>query len=260
MMTDRQNFDRFAAFYDDDYRDYDADLSAILEIAEEQARVAGGAVVELGCGTGRVLLPLAQSNHRVTGVDVSPALLAVARRKVEAAGVERFVALVERDMRDTGLPGASFAFAVCTSNTLMHFSTPEEQAAVLAEAYRLLAPEGIFLIDLFNPDLQRLFEVAGVMEYADRWSTPEGGEVIKWSVRHVDPAAQVQETLFIYEEIAPDGSTRKTHCPFTLRYLWRNEAELMLRAAGFHVEEVWGDFDASEYESGSEHLILLARR
>lgn len=249
-------FDRFARYYDDDYREYDADIDAILELAAEQS----GAVVELGCGTGRVLLPLAQMGVSATGVDLSPALLEVARRKMASAGVGAETALITADLRHTTLPDDAFALAVCTSNTLMHFTTPEDQAQVLDEAFRVLAPNGLFFVDLFNPDLERLFAVAGVMELADQWSTPDGSEVIKWSVRQIDPARQIQETLFLYEEIAADGGVRKTPCPFTLRYLWCNEGELMLRAAGFAVEEIWGDFDGSEYESDSEHLIFLARK
>jgi len=254
-LREAEVFDRFARYYDDDYRDYEADIDAILELANEQ----GGTVAELGCGTGRILLPLAQMGASVTGIDLSPALLMVARRKLEAAGVSS-ATLIEGDLRHSLLPADSVNLAICTSNTLMHLSTPEDQQQALVEAYRMLAPGGLLFVDLFNPDLERLFAVAGVQEFADRWRTPEGGEVIKWSVRHVDPAAQIQETLFIYEETAVDGTVRKTNCHFTLRYLWRNEGELMLRAAGFTVEEVWGDFDASEYESGSEHLIFLARK
>lgn len=248
--------DRFADFYDDDYREYEDDLGLILELAEE----ARGPVVELGCGTGRVLLPLAQTGAQVTGFDASPALLDVARRKIALADVEANVALREADLRATGLPGSHFSLAICTSNTLMHLTRAEDQLAALTEAARILRRGGVLMLDLFNPDLQRLYEVAGLQELADRWATPDGGEVIKWSVRRVDPAEQIQETLFIYEEVAPNGAVRRTLCPFTLRYIWRNEGELMLRAAGFAVEEVWGDFDGTEYADGVDHLIFLARK
>ena len=56
------------------------------------------------------------------------------------------------------------------------------------------------------------------------------------------------------------AASQRTLCPFTLRFLWRNEGELMLRACGFAVEEVWGDCEGGEYDSGSEHLIFVARR
>jgi hypothetical protein len=116
------------------------------------------------------------------------------------------------------------------------------------------------MLDLFHPDVARLVEVHGVMELADQWLRDDGTEVMKWSVRTLDLAEQLQETLFIYEEIGLDGSVRRTRCPFTLRFLWRNEAELMLRLAGLQVEAVWGDFEGTPYDNQSEHLILLATK
>ncbi len=251
------HFDRFARFYDDDYRAYDDDLGLILELAED----AGGPVVELGCGTGRVLLPLADAGVATTGVDISPALLDVARAKLAAAGLAQRVTLVEADLRHPGLPEGAFALAICTSNTLMHLTDPGDQAAALHAACRLLRPGGLLMVDLFNPDIARLLEVNGLMELADRWRDDiSGAEVTKWSVRSVDIAEQLQETLFIYEETLPNGETRRTNCPFTLRFLWRNEGELMLRAAGFVVEDVWGEFDGTPYDGLSDHLIFIARR
>lgn len=251
------HFDRFARFYDDDYREYDDDLGAILDLAEQQ----GGAVLEMGCGTGRVVLALAAAGYRVTGVDVSPALLDVARRKVAAAGLGDRVAWHQSDLLHVHLPAQAFALAVCVSNTLMHFTTPAAQVQVLRVACAALQPGGLLFLHLFNPDVARLIEIQGVQELADRWVDPESGsEVVKWSVRTVDFAEQLQETLFIYEEAFPSGEVRRTVCPFTLRFLWRNEGELMLEAAGFTVEEVWGDFVGTPYDSMGEHLIFVARR
>lgn len=250
-------FDRFARYYDDDYRDYDEDVDAILMLAAEGA----GPVLELGCGTGRVLLPLATAGCRATGVDGSPALLAVAQAKLEAAGLAAQVMLVEGDLRSFSLSSRDFILAVCTSNTLMHLADPDDQLAALRNAHRHLRRGGRLLIDLFNPDVVGLTTVEGVQELADQWVNPEtGAQVLKWCVRTVDWAEQLQDTLFIYEEILPDGQIRRTACPFRLRFLWRNEAELMLEAAGFAVEAVWGDFEGSDYGAGAEHLILLARK
>ena len=249
-------FDAFARFYDEDYRAYDDDVEAIVHLAQEM----DGPVLELGCGTGRLLLPLAAAGHTVTGVDVSPALLAQAHTKLAAAPGGDEVTLVEADMRRLALPQRNFAFAFCTSNTLMHLTTPEDQLAALTAAANHLRPGGLLLIDLFHPDIPRLIEVHGVQELADRWTRPDGTQVVKWSVRTVDLAEQLQDTLFIYEETAPDGGLRRTLCPFTLRYVWRNEAELMLRLAGLQVETVWGDFEGTPYSNQSDHLILLATK
>jgi SAM-dependent methyltransferase len=249
-------FDAFARFYDEDYRAYDEDVEAIVNLAAEM----DGPVLELGCGTGRLLMPLAAAGHTVTGVDLSPALLAQARAKLAATPQAEKVTLVQADLRTLALPQRNFAFAFCTSNTLMHLTTASDQLAALTAAAHHLRPGGLLLIDLFHPDIPRLIEVHGVQEFADRWTRPDGTQVVKWSVRTLDLAEQIQETLFVYEEIAPDGTLRRTLCPFTLRYLWRNEAELMLQQAGMQVEAVWGDFEGNPYDNQSDHLILLATK
>jgi hypothetical protein len=164
-------------------------------------------------------------------------------------------------MRTFTLPRHDYGFAFCTSNTLMHLPRPADQMAALAGAHRHLRPGGALLLDLFNPDVLRLAAVDGMQELADRWQDPQtGAHVLKWVVRAVDWAEQIQETTFIYEEALPNGGSRRTVCPFTLRFLWRHEAELMLQAAGFAVEGVWGDFEGSDYDAASDHLILLGRK
>lgn len=252
-----ENFDRFARFYDADYRNYADDLALIADLAAEQ----GDPLLELGCGTGRVLVPLAAAGHTITGIDISPALLEIAQTKVRNTPHATHTTLVQADLRTFDLPSKAFAFAFCTSNTLMHLTTQAEQLAVLRNAQRHLQPGGLLLIDLFNPDLARLLAISGLTELADQWTDQTtGAQVLKWCVRTVDWAEQVQETLFVYEENFPDGRLLRTLCPFTLRFLWRSEAELLLQMAGFTVEAVWGDFDGNPYDSASEHLILCAAK
>jgi SAM-dependent methyltransferase len=250
-------FDAFARYYDADYRDYVDDLELILTLAAE----TGGPILELGCGTGRLLAPLAAQNHEVTGIDVSGALLKIARDKLTTLEHGRHAELVLADMRTYDLARKDFSFVFCTSNTLMHLTRPQDQLAALRNTHRHLRRGGTLLIDLFNPDVTRLVQIDGMQEFADRWmDVSSGAQVIKWVVRTVDWAQQLQETIFVYEELLPDGSSRRTSCPFTLRFLWRNEAELMLHSAGFAVEHVWGDFEGGEYDAASDHLILLARK
>jgi SAM-dependent methyltransferase len=250
-------FDRFARFYDADYRHYQEDINLILDLADQ----TGDPILELGCGTGRVLLPLLDAGHTVTGVDISPALLGVAAEKMQLANYESRCTLHKADLRTFDLPDKTFAFAFCTSNTLMHLATQQDQLTLLRNVYRHLRPGGLLLIDLFNPDVARLNSVNGLLELADQWHDPiTGAQVFKWSVRTVDWTEQLQETLFTYEEILPDGATRRTACPFTIRFLWRGEAELLLQSAGFTVEEVCGDFDGAPYSAASDHLILLAAK
>ena len=258
-----EQFDRFAHFYDQDYRDYDADIALLDRLFLDNSP----SILELGCGTGRVLSALVNRHPgcRFTGIDISPALLTIAHQKLVDQGCRKYVRLIEDDLCTFTLPTDdyknNFNFAFCTSNTFMHLNEPELQLAALCNVYKHLHPGGRLFIDLFNPDIARLLAVNGICELADQWYDPQQNiEVIKWSVRTLDLAEQLQETLFIYEEIRADGTTRRTTCPFILRFLWRNEAVLMLERAGFLVEDVWGDFDRQPYGDGSERLLLLARK
>jgi SAM-dependent methyltransferase len=251
------NFDDFAPFYDADYRNYTDDLQMIVDLAH----MAGERALELGCGTGRALLPLAATGHFVTGIDRSSALLALANRKVAAARLAEHVTLIQDDLRTFHLEGHDFDFAYCVSNTLMHLTTQDDQLSVLRNVHRHLRPDGLLLVDLFNPDIVRLTEVSGMQELADQWTDEESGaQVFKWSIRRLDVAQQLQETLFLYEEIFPDGHVRKRAIPFLLRFLWPSEGQLLLQIAGFEVEAIYGDFDSAPYDDSSERLIFLARK
>jgi SAM-dependent methyltransferase len=251
------NFDRFAPFYDNDYRNYSDDIQLVVDLAQD----AGETALELGCGTARVLIPLAATGCRVTGIDSSPALLALAQRKAEQAGITARLELFEDDLRSFTLPEKGFDFVYCVSNTLMHLNTQADQLAALRTAYAHLRPGGRLLIDLFNPDIPHLSAIAGVQELADRWEDEErGATVLKWVVRRVDVAQQLQETTFIYESVFADGRVEKAVLPFTLRFLWPSEGVLLLEKAGFRVEELWGDWDGNDYDNESEYLIFLATK
>lgn len=269
------NFDGFARFYDGDYRDYNDDIPLVLKTA----RAAGRAALELGCGTGRVLLPLAEAGYDVVGIDRSAALLAIARHKLAklgyaapAAGSETpesearadgswRVRLAQADMTDFRLGQREFDFAFVVSNTLMHVTTQAGQMEALRCASRHLRPGGRLLIDLFNPDVAYLESIAGIQELADSWvDEKSGAQVLKWTTRYVDWARQIQETDFVYEEIFPDGRNAQTRLSFPLRFWWPEEGAMLLEQAGFVVDELYGDLDGSPYQPDSERLIFIARK
>ncbi|MCY4412823.1 MAG: class I SAM-dependent methyltransferase [Caldilineaceae bacterium] len=264
------NFDAFARFYDGDYRDYTDDIRLVLKTA----RAAGRTALELGCGTGRVLLPLAEAGFQVVGLDKSAALLAIARRKLAKQGFEsetvasesaadgsRMVRLVQADMTSFELAQTEVDFAFVVSNTLMHLTTQAEQLLALQCAHRHLRAGGLLLIDLFNPDVAYLESISGIQELADWWEDEESGaRVLKWTTRYVDAARQLQETIFVYEEVFADGRNAQTRLSFPLRFWWPDEGAMLLEQAGFAVDELYGDFDGSPYRPDGERLIFIARK
>ena len=247
---------RAARFFDADYAGYLDDLPLI----EAYAQRAGSPLLELGCGTGRLLIPLAEAGYRVTGVDLSPAMLRIAQAKAEAAGVAESVTLIEGDYADAPLDGA-YRLAFVVMNTFLHLNTQERQLTALRHWREHLAPGGLLVIDVFHPDVGQLAGLDGRLEWDKTWTDRETGTtVMKWLTRTVDLAEQTMHVTLVYDEVAEDGSVRRTLVPFETRYLWRFEAELLLEKGGFTLEALHGDWEANPFESASDRMILVARR
>lgn len=248
-------FDAFARFYDSDIGTFSNDLPFYRELA----RRTGGPILELMCGTGRVLLPLARDGYRLTGIDVSPQLLNLARRKLESGRLLGQVDLVQADVRELALEGP-FALAFAAINSFMHLTETDDQLQVLRQVHTALAPGGLLALDMFNPTPQELMRQPGELVHEGSFVLPDGAQVQKFVVQSVDPAAQQARVLFLYDELAADGLVRRTVLPFTMRWLHRFEIEHLLARAGFELEMIYGSYDLDEYSSESPQMLTLARK
>ena len=249
-------YEGFSPFYDLDLGGREDDLLLL----EQFCARCGSPILDLGCGTGRLLLPLARKGYRLTGVDLSPTMLARARRKLGAEGLEGRVVLVEQDMRALGLP-ERFDLAFCVCNSFMHLLTLEDQLAALGGVLAHLNPGGLLLLDLFNPDLSRLLEPPGQLTLEKVMTDPETGHrVLKTHARRVDRGQQIMHVTYLLDEVDDQGHVLRTVFPFSLRYLFRAELELLLRYAGFELEAVYGSHDLDEFTGESERMIAVARR
>lgn len=244
----------YARFYDLEFDGVDADLLPI----EQFARRAGSPILELACGTGRALLPLARASFEVTGVDASPAMLEVARRKVSEEGLEARVTLVEQDMRTLALD-RHFNMAFVAANSFCHLLTLDDQLAALGRIRAHLKPGGLLLLDLFNPDPARLGEFQGQMALDKIMHDADTGRrVMRFRSEQVDLARQVVHVTYVADELDDAGKVRRTVFPFSMRYLFRYELELLLRHTGFQIEAIYGSYDLDEFESDSEKLLAVA--
>ena len=239
----------YARFYDLEFEGIDMDLLPV----EQFARRAGSPILELACGTGRVLLPLARAGYEVTGIDVSPSMLEVARRRVAAEGLQDRVTLVEQDMRTLSLD-RQFNMVLVAANSFCHLLTVDEQLAVLARIREHLRPGGLLFLDLFNPDPARLVDHDGEMALDKIMIDPEtGGRVIRFRSEQVDTSSQVVHITYMADELDDEGNVKRTVFPFSMRYVFRYELELLLRHAHFDVEAIYGSVSYT-------HLTLPTKR
>jgi len=223
---------------------------------DEAVRV-GGPVLELGCGTGRILLPVARAGVAIAGLDASPAMLARCREKLAAEpdAVRARVSLHQGDVRDFSL-GTTFGLVTAPFRIVQHLTTIDDQLRCLACVARHLAPRGRFVFDVFNPSFAALL-ADRTEEHEDATTTLADGRAMRRTFRI--PRArlidQVNETELIYYV---DGARHVQ--AFDMRWYLRAELEHLLARAGFDVEVIHGDFDRSPLADASPEMIVCAVR
>jgi SAM-dependent methyltransferase len=231
----------------------------------EAALTAGGRVLEVGCGTGRVLIPTARAGVGIVGLDLSAPMLRVCRARLreEPEAVHRRVRLVEADMRHFDLD-ERFHLVTLPFRPFQHLTTTADQIACLTTIHRHLVEGGRVILDLFNPSLEKLVEDNLGQEFGDEpeFTSPDGRRVVR---RHKivsrDYANQINQIELIYYITHPDGREERLVHAFSMRYLFRFEAEHLLARCGFEVEAIYADYDKSPF--GSKYpgeLILVARK
>ena len=230
------SYDAIAELYDPWSRSVTEDVG--FYVAE--ARKAGGTVVELGVGTGRIAVPVASAGVPVIGVDSSQGMLEVCRRRAEAAGVSRLVDLRQGDLRD---PPVTQRVRLVTSpfRALLHAESDEDRRAALAAAFGLLVPGGRLVFDVFAPSPEDVAETNG------RWLEREPGiwERADWDMERRVLTLRVR------------GKAAET--AMTLFWIPTEDWRRLLEETGFEIIACYGWFDLRPY-AGGEDSIWLARR
>jgi len=263
-MTQPESYDEYTSIAE--LYDYVVPYRERQDVAffVEAARESGGPVLEVGCGTGRVLIPTARAGLEITGLDLSPHMLDICRARLETEPeqVRARVRLVAGDMRRFEL-SQSFQLITLPFRPFQHLTTVEDQLACLGCLRRHLAQDGRVILDVFNPSLKALAKTNFGEEVSEEpeFSMPDGRKVIR---RHRivsrDEANQVNYVELIYYVTHPDGRQERLVQAFPMRYLFRFEAEHLLVRAGFEVEQLYADYDKSPFGSKQPgELIFVAK-
>jgi SAM-dependent methyltransferase len=247
-----------AELYDFEYRRRRADVNHYRRLAAEHAP-DGGAVLELGCGTGRILHALARDGHRAVGIDLSQSMLVRAAQradKLPRAARER-VRLVRADLRRFAL-GERFPLVICPFNALQHMYSRLDVEEALAAIKAHVAPGGRFAFDVLFPELGWLTRDPSRRWARTRFTHPGNGRRYEYSTsQSYDPIAQILHVRLHYRPL--DGKGREKIVRLAHRQFFPQELSTLLAHAGFRVEERWGGFSGEPFDGDSDSQVLVCR-
>lgn len=235
----------YGELYADRYDEWHG-ASAVEAVEALKELAGGGRALELGVGTGRVAIPLADAGVEVHGIDTSPSMVERMRAKPGGGRVRASVG----DFADVDAEG-EFSLVFVVFNTFFMLLSQEEQLRCFRNAAARLAPGGVFVLEAFFPDVSR-YEAGQVV----RTISVADDEVILEVSRH-DAARQHVAS----QRVVLGGASGGVRLfPIQIRYAWPSELDLMARLAGLALRERWGGWRREPFDSRSEKHVSVYER
>ena len=248
--ADDDAFTSIAPFYDLDFEDYHDDPSFYARLAATH----GTEVLELGCGTGRVTVPLAKAGLTVTGVDINEAMLKVARARSKGLSVT----YQRGDMTALDLK-RKFNLVTIPLGSVQHLASSDDLVSTLAVVARHLDQGGVGVVDVESPHSDD-FQV-GPLPVVEHWTKPwEGGTVTKVVAVEPHPSEGMKWITWHFDVADREGRLRRVNAIFTFRTITLDELHLAGRLAGLRIIARFGDYEFTPYHDGAERLIVLFQR
>ena len=244
-----------ARFYDSENADKTDDLEMYSRLAAEHH----GEILDVGCGTGRVLLHLAREGRPVQGIDNDRAMLDRLDAKLEREPqLKDLLAYARGDILEHQWD-RKFSLILLTYNALMHFHQQAVQIALLQRLRACLAGGGLLVIDLPNAGPAFAAADSDALTFERSFLDRETGHLIMLqSVTYLDRAEQLLTVEWIYDEIDGGGALKRLIAPHKLRYYFLPELQLLLERSGFDLRAVYGDAEGAPYDADSERMIVHA--
>ena len=258
MEIIKNRYIKTSNLYDLDQRDIlVVDIPFYVEYAERQK----GAILELGCGTGRVSIELAKAGFPVTGLDISEKMLDVYKSKVMALpqNIQNRIDIVKGDMVNFDL-NKKFSLIIAPFRAFQSLTKDSDIKQCLVCIRKHLDRDGIFIINVFRPN--KTVDESWCSGEKIQWERDDpktGFHVVKKDVRErVDVKNQVIYPKFIFEITDKNGNVEKITEDLELKYYYYDQLKGILKDNGFKVTEEYGWYDKSDIQTGRE-LIMVCK-
>ena len=255
-MNDHKNPSPYDApeLYDLLFDSLDFDIPYWLDVA----RAAGGPVLEVACGTGRILLPILKAGVAADGFDLSPAMVARLKDKIRTNGLTARAEVA--DMRNFSM-GRRYARIFCGFNGFAHCEMIEDQLAFLRRSLEHLDPGGALVLHMSYPGPAYWSEPEGAAVLEHEAPRPGGGKIQLWDNRKKDVVGQRQDSEVEIWELDASGRPATAHKFSTSqRWVYRFELELLFRATGFSRWDILGGFDGRPLKAADDQMIAWGFR
>jgi ubiquinone/menaquinone biosynthesis C-methylase UbiE len=251
-----------AELYDTDYADYPTDD---IQFYVEEAVGCGSPLLELGCGTGRITIPIARAGIPVTGIDISMDMLEIATRKISRLqpDIAGRIELLQGDMRDFQLD-RTFDLVIIPFRAFICLLTVEHQKQALLNVRRHITPGGRLILNFYDPNLREILDYEekrrSVQQLMNRFKHPvSGNQVSEWSNWIYDLTEQTVEEVRNYIEEDAEGTiVSSTVVKLRVRYLYRWEMHHLLELCGYRVEQLYSDFKRKPFRARGEQIWVAS--
>jgi SAM-dependent methyltransferase len=233
--------------YDQENSDFEPDGPFYLALAQK----LGGRVLELGCGTGRITIPMAEAGVDITGLDIVPGMLARARDKAGDLPIE----WVEGDVCDFHL-GRKFSVIIAPGNVFEHLLKRSQHEAMLACVREHLAPDGCFALVMRFPRPAAMQSSEGERDWFS-YTDESGREVKVTGTDEYDIVRQVLHETAYRRWTGADGETVTRRARLSLRFFFPQEIQALLHYNGFRIYERYGDLNSNPMTAESRGMVMI---
>lgn len=244
----------YAEYYDSEHP-IESDIPFYLEFAEK----TGDPILELACGTGRLLIPIAKAGYNVFGIDLSDNMLAEAKRKIAEQKLGKKITLIRGNMANFSLGERSFAFAFIAARSFMHLYSQKDQLSCLTSVINHLRPGGLIIIDVYSPNLEILSQSQSTKFRLRKSYVLPNGNRVRRKDRYVetDYINQISKWEMKFEEYDKEGNLIHSKLvPIDTRYTFRYELQLLLEKVGFEIISIFSDYEKRIYDGKGEIIVV----